>query len=154
MEYHQKMTLLIVLSLIGLLGYIRFAPSDLARWHDTVILDVLCQGALPDVVIQQMGGAFVWLSPQKGAADILLQRLDAVAIATSRTTRLAGSVAQGKITWVTRSKIFGFPDYTTAKVQSGGPEGTAGLCVFGRLRFGQFDLGVNALRITGWIARL
>jgi len=49
------------------------------------------------------------------------------------------------ITYVTRSRVFGFPDYTT--VRQAGPQ----LEIYGRLRFGRSDLGVNAARIDGWL---
>jgi uncharacterized protein (DUF1499 family) len=79
----------------------------------------------------------------------VLARLDAIALAKPRTERLAGSPAEGRITWITRSALFGFPDYTTAQVVDG-----PGLCIAGRQRFGSQDLGVNAARIGGWVQEL
>ena len=46
-----------------------------------------------------------------------LAALDAVAMAWPRTERLAGGPEEGRITWVTRSALVGFPDYTTAAVR-------------------------------------
>ena len=52
------------------------------------------------------------------------------------------------MTWITRSRLFGFPDYTTAEVRSDG------LYVWSRLRFGKGDMGVNAARLNGWALAL
>ena len=76
-----------------------------------------------------------------------MARIDAIARATPRTTVLAGSVAEGRITYVTRSRLWGFPDYTT--VERSGDR----ITLFGRLRFGRGDMGVNRARIEGWLAQ-
>ena len=61
---------------------------------------------------------------------------------------LAGSVEEGMVTYITRSAVFGFPDYTT--VRQRGDE----LEIYGRLRMGYSDLGVNGKRIDRWLALL
>jgi uncharacterized protein (DUF1499 family) len=61
---------------------------------------------------------------------------------------LAGSVEEGRMTWVARSALWGFPDYITAEA------GPKGLAVWSRLRFGRSDLGVNRARLEDWLARL
>lgn len=101
-----------------------------------------------DQVQPLTGAATLRLSLGRGAPEDLLARLDAVALATPRTRRLAGSVAEGRITWITRSALWGFPDYTTAEVR---PDG---LYVHARLRFGSEDMGVNAARLRDWLSRL
>ena len=70
-----------------------------------------------------------------------LARVDAAARALPRTRVLAGSVNEGRITYVTRSKVIGFPDYTTVEHSDGL------LRMHARLRFGRSDLGVNAERL-------
>jgi uncharacterized protein (DUF1499 family) len=128
--------------LVGVMGYIRLAPSDPARWH----VD-LAAGDLPKAHVFCIRPG----TGHDGQADprALLAELDGIALATPRTRRLAGSPEEGRITWVTRSALMGFPDYTTAQVMEG-----AGLCVAGRQRFGSEDLGVNAARIGGWMQSL
>ncbi len=137
---------LAVVVILGLAGYIRLAPSDPARWH----ADLGAQGFQPP------GNAHVFcvrpdnrFGPIAGDPGALLARLDAIALATPRTERLAGSVEEGRITWVTRSALMGYPDYTTAQVMDG-----PGLCLMGRQRFGSEDLGVNAARIGAWVQEL
>ena len=77
-----------------------------------------------------------------------LAKLDAYARATTRTSVLAGSVGEGMVTYITRTKVFGFPDYTTAQ-QDGDT-----LRIYARLRFGRRDFGVNKSRVDGWLALL
>lgn len=128
---------------LGLMAYVRLAPTKAADWHLDLSARPQAMAALsPDQVAVLEGGAYIDLS--KGS----LARLDAIAMATPRTRRLAGSLAEGRITWETRSLIWGFPDYTTAQVQG------EGLVIFARLRFGSSDLGVNAKRLRQWIAQL
>lgn len=77
-----------------------------------------------------------------------LARLDKVARATARTRVLAGSVEEGMVTYITRSAVIGFPDYTTVR-----QEGDT-LTLFARLRFGRSDFGVNAKRADAWLAAI
>ncbi|MDA0962759.1 MAG: DUF1499 domain-containing protein [Proteobacteria bacterium] len=125
---------LLALVVVGV-GFIRLAPSDPSQWH--VVPAVTQDRDLP-------GGAMRILTDAEGA----LALIDAIARATPRTTVLAGSVDEGMITYITRSRIMGFPDYTTVR-----QEGDT-LTVYARLRFGRSDLGVNRARIDGWLADL
>jgi Protein of unknown function (DUF1499) len=133
-----------LIAFLGALAFVRLAPSDPAVWH----LDLAAKGfdaGGGQVFCLQPGDRYTPSEPM----DTVLARLDAVALATPRTERLAGSVKDGRITWVTRSKLMGYPDYTTAQVMTG-----PGLCVFGRQRFGSRDWGVNAARIGGWMQQV
>ena len=126
---------LVVAAVVGLGLFVRLAPSDPARWHVPVVAEA--DRDLPKGLIRVV---------QTGPDG--LARLDQVARATPRTTVLAGSVDEGLITYVTRSRVFGFPDYTTAQ-QDGDT-----LRIFGRLRFGRRDFDVNRTRVEGWLAAL
>ena len=136
--------LLIALALLvaGAAGYVRFAPSDPARWH---VAPAGAEGPAGEIQAVN-GGATLHLTPPDPAA--VLARLDAIALATPRTLRLAGSVGEGRITWVSRSRLWGFPDYTTAQIT---PDG---LTLHARQRFGSNDWGVNAARLRDWLAQL
>ena len=68
--------------------------------------------------------------------------------ATPRTTRLAGQVEDGKMTFVTRSLIWGFPDITTIW------QDEDKIKIHARQRFGLYDFGVNAKRVDAWLASL
>lgn len=124
--------LIVLVLIIALMAYIRLAPSDAARWHVPLGFDA-------DETL--VGGARRVIP---GDAETLAQ-LDDIARATPRTKVLAGSVAEGGITYVTRSAGFGFPDYTTVQLTDGQ------IRIFARLRFGKADFGVNAARVDGWV---
>jgi len=141
------MTLLLTLLILATLAFaawVRLAPSDPARWH----VPVAAEPGPADQVVPRTGAATLLLSTARGTPAEVLAKLDAIALATPRTQRLAGSVEEGRITWITRSALWGFPDYTTAEIRPNG------VLVHARLRFGQSDLGVNAARLTDWLSRL
>jgi len=125
---------LLALVLVGL-GYIRLAPSDPARWHRP-------PQATADVDLTQGVKRRVATGPGG------LARLDAIIRNSPRTRVIAGSVEERMITYVTRTKVMGFPDYTT--VQQAGDV----LEIYARLRFGRSDLGVNKARVEEWLEAL
>lgn len=150
------MSIFVVLSgvFLGLLAAstlaVRLAPSDPAIWH----VDPLT--AQPPVdkgnyTVRPKGGNAVGLTYPGTPRDVL-ERFDAIAMATPRTQRLAGSVAEGRITYITRSKSFGFPDYTS--VTTFGSKKGAGIAVFAQQRFGREDFGVNQARVEDWLGQL
>ena len=124
--------LAILIVVAGALAYVRLAPSDPARWHE-----------IPEEITYRdlEGGAMRRVDGDLAALDTIIRD-------TPRTRVLAGSLEEGMVTYVTRSRVFGFPDYTTVR-QAGET-----LEIYGRLRFGSSDLGVNAARIDRWLERL
>ncbi|PUB12749.1 DUF1499 domain-containing protein [Yoonia sediminilitoris] len=84
----------------------------------------------------------------------LLEVLDDIAKSTPRTRWLAGSVEERQITYVTRSRIFGFPDYTTVQIVMAEDGQTPLLQISARARYGKSDLGVNKERVNRWLAEL
>ena len=116
-------------------AYVRLAPTDVARWHQPVEASESADMA---------GGAIRVITADAAAFD----RVDAAARALPRTTVLAGSVAEGRITYVTRSAAIGFPDFTTIEYSDGQ------IKMFARLRFGQSDMGVNAKRLEGLLGAI
>ncbi|WP_425082930.1 DUF1499 domain-containing protein [Ruegeria profundi] len=132
----KRMLILGVVGLVIALGaYIRLAPSDPADWHIAPQAETN----------QDLQGAVLRVF---GTGPEGLARLDAIARNAPRTTVLAGSVGEGRITYITRTRIIGFPDYTT--VQQDGDV----LRIHGRLRFGRKDFGVNKARVDGWLAQM
>jgi hypothetical protein len=128
-----------IICLVGLIAafalYVRLAPSDPARWHK----------APPDLPVGDSAGLNSFVAVRGGDREIL-ERLIQIAEANPRTERLAGSADEGMITLISRSRLWGFPDYTTIRL-----EGQT-LTVYGRARFGQGDMGVNRARVEGWLA--
>ncbi|KPU84622.1 hypothetical protein JI58_02665 [Marinosulfonomonas sp. PRT-SC04] len=137
------MLLLIVAS--GLI-YIRIAPHNIVAVH--VVPD---SGSVLDQPMVKPGSALFSKRFQAPSAAIL-DRLNEVALASKRTRILAGSVEEGMITYVTRSLVFGFPDYTTVHVVAN-DQGSR-VTIYGRLRFGESDFGVNRTRISAWLKAL
>lgn len=133
----QMILLAILLCIATVLAYIRLAPSDAEVWH--IPLDprpALLGAPSPDAVVPLRNGAYTDLPSG------LFEQLKSIAAATPRTTVLVQEA--GRITWITRSSLMGFPDYTTAQITP------HGLTVFARQRFGLGDRGVNAARLTLW----
>ncbi|WP_342635567.1 DUF1499 domain-containing protein [Antarcticimicrobium luteum] len=120
---------------VGGMLYIRLAPSDPARWHRA-----------PEASVDKTFQSGV--TRRVAAGPDGLARLDAIIRATPRTRMLAGTLGAGMVTYVTRSRVMGFPDYTT--VQQVGDA----LEIYARSRFGRSDLGVNGARVEGWLAAL
>lgn len=135
----RLLALLIVLFMV-VAAYIRLAPTSAGRWHK--IPDVSGPG---DVTGE---GSFLSARRMTGTSQEVLEALEQHALATKRTNILAGSVAEGMITFQTRSAVIGFPDQTTVAVKGDL------LVMHGRLRFGRKDFGVNRARIAGWLEAL
>ncbi len=150
----------LLLILAGGMAWIRLAPDDPVRWNRPsygMQDPIWTPGAKrdlpgPDAVRQTPAGAVAVVKVRGARAETVLADLDAIALATPRSVRLAGSPAEGRITWVTRSAFFGFPDYTTADVRQDGSD--VDLALYARQRYGRRDQGVNATRLRDWLARL
>lgn len=126
---------LIIAVVIGGLAYIRLAPSDPAVWNTDP--QVLSDQDLRDGVRRRFEGD-----------EEMMARLERIILSSPRTDKLAGSVEEGRVTYITRSKWMGFPDYTTVQLVDGDIE------LYARLRFGRSDLGVNKARVDGWLEKL
>lgn len=134
-QFAMSIIVVVMVLIVGLLGYVRLSWVDPTRWHAELTFDAnrdLASGAQRVVAAGPNG----------------LQTLNEIALASPRTTVLAGSVDSGRITYVARSAVIGFPDYITVQ-QSGDV-----LKLFSRLRFGRSDFGVNKDRVDGWITQL
>lgn len=131
MKFLIAFLVLIALAMI----WIRVVPSDPARWNKSVSNPV--DGVRDGSVLRILDGRAGQMA-----------ELERIMMMTPRTKHLAGSVAEGQFTYVTRSLFWGFPDYAT--VWSEGED----LIIYSRLRFGGGDMGVNAKRVDGWIGQL
>lgn len=131
----MKLLSLVLLAVLGFGLWVRLAPSDPARWHVSV----------GDAGNRDFAGAVIRSIPA-GPGD--MSRLDSIIRDTPRTTLLAGTPEEGMVTYITRSRLWGFPDYTTVEARPGA------IVIHGRLRFGSSDLGVNRARVEGWLAAL
>jgi len=121
---------IIALVIFGV-GYIQLAPSDPKRWHTDVNADVDKDFT---------GGAVRIVDVDLIAIDAVIRKIGAKV--------LSGSVDSGHITYISRSRIMGFPDYITVQ------KFNEKLRIYSRSRFGQSDLGVNKRRVEGWLLQL
>lgn len=121
--------LILVVVVLAALAYVRLAPTDVAKEHRPVDASEDADGE---------GYCTRVIAADEGA----LARIDAAAMEWPRTTRLAGSVEEGHVTYITRSKLVGFPDYTTVQREAGT------IKIHARLRFGKSDFGVNRARVA------
>jgi hypothetical protein len=119
---------LLLAALVALMVFVRVAPSEPARWHQPV-------AGRED---RDFDGGALRAVPGDTAA---FARIHAAMLALPRTQVLAGTPEEGRVTYVTRSKVMGFPDYTTVEKDGGL------LLLYGRLRFGKSDMGVNRARL-------
>lgn len=140
----------------GAIG-VRRASDDPSQWH----IDPLTSPNpdTPNWYRLSPADASVERHPERDAhpptftasAAELGEAFDAVATGDERVEVLAGSVAEGHVTYVQRSKLFGFPDYVSVRFIDL-PDGGSTLSVFSRARFGKSDLGVNQKRVERWVA--
>lgn len=122
-------------AVVVVLGFIRLAPVDPFDWNTQ-----------PELNEDKEFRGGVFRVVRTGPEGLL--NFNQIATSAPRTKLLAGSVEEGMATYVTRTQVIGFPDYTTA-AQDGDL-----LKVYARLRFGRSDLGVNKARIDSWLADL
>ncbi|MEM8631146.1 MAG: DUF1499 domain-containing protein [Pseudomonadota bacterium] len=140
---------LILVAVIGVLAYIRLAPSDPDHWN---VDPLTATSPAPGGVLMLPEGGDMTSPVFSMTPPELLTAFDRIARGTPRTSVLAGSVEAGRITYIVRSRVFGFPDYVT--VAAVPADDGAQLAVLSRLRFGSSDLGVNKARLEGWLAQL
>lgn len=141
-----------IVVVVAVMGIIRLAPSNPGVWDVPIANRVEARpGPCADQVEVLVNGARSACIVPGQPADALA-KLGAIADAYPRTTVLAGTPADGRITWISRSKVIGFPDYVTAEAVavSGGTQ----LDVYARQRFGSSDLGVNAARLKLWLGQM
>lgn len=138
----------IIVLIVGFAAYVRLAPIDVAAVH--------AQAEPRGPGDYSADGGFLVVRQITAAPGAILGGIAQTALAEDRTSILAGSAADGKMTFVTRTKLWGFPDYTTASIIPLGSVDNAGplLMIDGRLRFGKSDLGVNKARIERWLTAL
>lgn len=131
------LVVVIALGAAGFAGYVRLAPDDAAAWN-------VDPTTAPDPTTPN----FARLAPgEVTGTDVatLAKRVDDAMQAMPRTHILAGSAGSGQVTYITRSALMGYPDYTSIRVFQDGDH--AALAAFARSRYGKSDLGVNSARM-------
>ena len=129
----------LALAALGLALWVRVAPEQGERWH-------VDPATTPDPTTPNFARLDLTLPmPPEQAAE----RLRAVA-AESGAALIAGEGLH--LTFVNRSKLMGYPDYTSVTLTA--VEGGTRLQALARSRFGYSDMGVNRARMNAWRAAL
>ncbi|MEL7025680.1 MAG: DUF1499 domain-containing protein [Pseudomonadota bacterium] len=135
----------VVVANIAFSLYVRLAPINGQDFH----VDPLAAGVdgprsayhgPPDVPSYQ------------ASPEALFAAFREIALATPRTRLVAETEPDLSATFLTRSALMGFPDYTSVRVVPW--EDGATVAIYARARFGYSDLGVNAARVAVWRAAL
>ena len=135
--------------LLAGMAYVRLAPMREAEWHVAPEADRRT-GKPNDYLVAEGGDRAAVLRPER-PADLLAQ-IERIALSEPRTIRLAGTLDDGFVTYVQRSRVMGYPDAISVRAK---PEGTGSrLTIWSRSRYGHGDLGVNRKRVTRWLDRL
>lgn len=116
--------------------WVRFAPSDPARWHvdpATAIDPTTPNFARVDRIVA--------LPLPEVVARIATQA------AREGAERLAGDDTHA--TWIARTRVMRYPDYISLRLTPEG-DGTR-IQALSRARFGYGDQGVNAARLARWL---
>jgi uncharacterized protein (DUF1499 family) len=139
------LTLIAVLALatVGAAVYFRLVPMDPETWH--VDPRTATPPASPNYALRTGETAARFDLPP----DVVAARLDAAATADGADI-LAGRPADGFVTYVARSRLMGYPDAISVRIESDA-EGTT-VDIFSRSRFGYSDMGVNEARVARWLA--
>jgi len=158
-RFRRRLTRWLMLAAFAAAGalylIVNYSSHDPARWHrDPATIE---RSARPNDFLAAPPGATVAqidleTTTRSEPPRDLLARFDSVTRAQPRVKVIAGSLDEGMITYVQRSRVIGFPDYITVKAVDAG-EGAA-LIVYSRSRYGNSDLGVNEKRVTAWLAAL
>jgi uncharacterized protein (DUF1499 family) len=151
----------IVLIIVGLLVtaiavgaiWIRRLDHDAAVWHADPLV-----AAKPTTPNSYRVGPNGTTEPDAMAPTFsissadLAAKFDAIARGAGSDV-VGGSAAEGYVTYVQASSLFGFPDYVSVKFIEIDADNST-LAVFSRSRLGQSDLGVNKKRVEAWFAQL
>lgn len=142
--------LILVLLIAAAMAYVRLSPNDPARWHR----DPMTAGhpGMSNGYLLRPTGGDAAAPVYKMTPAALAEKINTTALHWPRTHLFAGSVQSGMMTYITRTRIWGFPDFTTVKVLPA-PHG-ATFAAFARSRFGKSDFGVNKARLEGWLKLL
>ena len=131
---------IIVFAVVAMLAF-RFYPVDSEAFHE--------DPAEPDPhrsEVRLIGRE----APRYPAGAIEVLRVFAQIATSDRGVHVVqGSIEEGMITLVARSKVFGFRDYITVKAVDEGRE--AKMSILARPRLNGNDWGENAARLDRWL---
>lgn len=137
--------LVVLAVLVASALWFRLVPMPAEQWH--VDPASVSPPSSPNFALRVGADAPVFAQ----GPDVIAARLADVARAAGATP-IAGTPAEGHVSYVVRSALMGFPDAISIRLLPEG-QGTR-VEIFSRSRYGYSDLGVNAARVAAWIAAL
>ncbi len=129
-----------IVGAIALQAFVRLSPVDAARWHVPLRMPEDGPGDWP-----LRNGHRTVLGTSE-APPATWDRIESLLSQMPRTRRLAGSAEEGRITYVTRTLFWGFPDFITIEVVPA--EAGSLVRIFARQGIGGYDWGVNRGRVA------
>lgn len=126
---------------------VRVRPIDPDIWHVDPE-SIATQGENGRFTVTT-GGDMEPVEVPRDAGQVAAQLQERIS-ATARTRLLAGSLEDGFATFVTRSKLWGFPDVTNIKLVEQG--GATEIHMAARLIYGEAGFGVNEARVRDWLS--
>ncbi|RLJ41563.1 uncharacterized protein DUF1499 [Litoreibacter meonggei] len=138
--------LALILLVISAAAVVRLRPITPEAWHVDPEA-VASKGEAGHFAVTKDGDIepYVVQGTMSQIADALQARIEA----TPGTTLLAGDLKEGFATYITRSKLWGFPDVTNIKLEPMGDQTVVHMAA--RLVYGKADLGVNEARVRHWL---
>lgn len=138
--------LVLLVGVVGALGYARFMPADSVGWH------------VDPLTAEDPSPAGILLVPPEAPVfdmtpEALMAELDRIILGSERTERIAGSVEALHATYLKRTEWLRFPDTTSVRALPA-EGGGATVAIYSRTRFGGYDWNVNRTRVRDWLARL
>lgn len=144
----MKVIILCVLICLLFFAYIRLSKVDKNIWH----VD-------PDIIIfNNENNSFLLHSniirTETFNIDVnfLFNTLNNIII-NDNCEKIFGDINQGLVTYVCRSKVFGFPDYVSISFKAVDVKRST-IGIFSRSRFGRYDFGKNKQRVQKWLTEL
>lgn len=139
-----------VATLVALL-YVRHASVEADRYHKDP--NEVSRPKLPNnyLVSNATGAQRPAMSVDRSPAD-LLQAADDWAMSQPNTSRLAGDVDQGMITYLMRTEIIKYPDILTVRVDA--LENKSVLSIYAKSIYGRYDWGVSKARVSALLTAL
>ncbi len=127
-------------SLIALGGFVRLSPN---------YLDDATQSPYPrDPGDYAFDTGFEVVRTIEGAEEAVFLRLHDIVLATPRTEVFVDDLDELGMIYISRSRVWGFPDHTRMYILRGDP---SHLVIRSVAQYGTYDFGVNRRRVQRWL---
>lgn len=140
----------LILALGAVMAYVRYTPTDAAQWH--VDPRAIPKPPKPNNWLIRPVGGDARPPHYRGEVAELVAAIEEAAARMGDMTRVAGSRESAHLTYISRTRWMGYPDFTTFRVYST-DEGIS-FAALARARFGHSDMGNNRRRLEAMLAHI